>query len=393
MEYIKNQLCFGLRSTPVSQWTKDYSGPCYIYDLEMMKSRFQKMKAAVPGAQIFYAMKANPNLEVMAALKGAGSKVDVVSRGEIQRALQAGFEPVDIVYSGVGKTEREINEALFLGIYQINVESIPELLRIAHLARKKSTTASIALRLNPNIDINTHPYIATGLTENKFGMELTQLGQIEKILKDYADCLQLVGISLHLGSQMLEFSGFREALQILVPIYKDLRGKFSSLERFDIGGGLGVYYDSVRTVEEEALLAEYAKIIKDETAGLDCQLQMEPGRWIVAHAGALLTQVQYVKETSMKTFLVLDSGMNHLVRPALYEAYHGIHPVIKNEGVPTRSYDVVGPICESADFFAKDRQMSECKQGDFLLIADAGAYGFSMANTYNLQDLPAEICI
>jgi diaminopimelate decarboxylase len=350
------------------------------------------MKSALPGAEIFYAMKANPNLQVMATLKNAGAKVDVVSRGEIRRALEAGFEPTDIVYSGVGKTEREINEALFLGIYQINVESIPELQRIASLVRAKSTKAAIALRLNPNIDINTHPYIATGLNENKFGMELIQLAEIESLLQLNSDCLSLVGISLHLGSQMMEFSGFREALRILNPIYKNLQAKFPTLQRFDIGGGLGVYYQGQHLRAEEALLAEYAQIVKEETANLNCQLQMEPGRWIVSHAGALLSQVQYVKVTSMKTFLVLDSGMNHLVRPALYEAYHEIYTVKKSSNAKMKVYDIVGPICESADIFAKGRSLPECKEGDFVVIADAGAYGYSMANTYNLQDLPGEIC-
>jgi diaminopimelate decarboxylase len=388
--YQGGELHFGLHPRPLRDFTQGYSRPTYIYDIDIIRTRFQKMKKALNGVGIYYAMKANSNLELLKVLKSEGSKIDVVSGGEIDRALQAGFTPDDIVFSGVGKTVRDLSRAMELSIYQINVESIPELLRIIELAGAKNSKVAIALRLNPNISIDTHPYIATGLHENKFGIELSVLPEIQKILQTHNDRIELRALSLHLGSQMLEFSGLREALRILKPVYKDLQIKFPSLQRFDFGGGLGINYETTDLFKEQQDLDSYAKVIFEELSDLKAELQTEPGRWIVAHAGVLLTQVQYVKETPYRTFLVLDSGMNHLIRPALYQAEHQILP-LNICGSGRKAYDVVGPICESADFFAKNRELNEAQQNDFLVLADTGAYGFSMASVYNLQDLPEEI--
>ncbi|WP_374001771.1 diaminopimelate decarboxylase [Bdellovibrio bacteriovorus] len=376
---------------PLMPLVMNYMRPIYVYDLDFIAQRFQAMAKALKNVRLFYAMKANSNPGVLSKLKSLGAGADVVSLGEIKRALECGFQPQDIVYSGVGKTKFEISEALKLGIYQINVESLPELERIGKLAREMGKKAQVALRLNPDVDIKTHPYIATGLKDNKFGMELSLIPALISCLKNYADSISLVGVSLHLGSQMLEFSGYEEALQKLKKVYLDLKKDFPELKKFDFGGGLGIFYDRVDLALEESLLQQYAKITLETLSDLNCELQSEPGRWLVAHCGALITQVQYIKETSAKTFVIVDAGMNHLIRPSLYEASHRIEPLLK--GTSAMVADVVGPICESSDFFAKDRSLTTVKEGDFLAVMDSGAYGYSMASVYNLQELPLEICI
>lgn len=391
MEYINNELCLGPMKKPLMPLVMNYMRPIYVYDLDFIAQRFQAMAKALKNVRLFYAMKANSNPGVLSKLKSLGAGADVVSLGEIKRALECGFQPQDIVYSGVGKTKFEISEALKLGIYQINVESLPELERIGKLAREMDKKAQVALRLNPDVDIKTHPYIATGLKDNKFGMELSLIPALTSCLKNYADSISLVGVSLHLGSQMLEFSGYEEALQKLKKVYLDLKKDFPELKKFDFGGGLGIFYDRVDLALEESLLQQYAKITLETLSDLNCELQSEPGRWLVAHCGALITQVQYIKETSAKTFVIVDAGMNHLIRPSLYEASHRIEPLLK--GTSAMVADVVGPICESSDFFAKDRSLTTVKEGDFLAVMDSGAYGYSMASVYNLQELPLEICI
>ncbi|MGZ3770268.1 MAG: diaminopimelate decarboxylase [Bdellovibrio sp.] len=391
MEYIENELRFGPFKKPLLPLCANYARPIYVYDLDLVAERYKALSKALHGVRLFYAMKANPNVQVLQKLKALGSGVDVVSFGEIKRALESGFTAQDIVYSGVGKTQHEISEALRLGIFQINVESLPELERIGALARAMGKKASVALRLNPDIDIKTHPYIATGLKDNKFGMELSLIPELTSCLKAFEDSLELVGISLHLGSQMLEFSGYKEALTRLKKVFINLKKDFSTLRRFDFGGGLGIFYDRFDFDLEQILANDYAKITLDMLSDLGCELQSEPGRWLVGHAGVLIAQVQYVKETSVKKFVILDSGMNHLIRPTLYEAEHTILPLIKN--AENMKADIVGPICESSDFFAKDRTISTVKQGDLVAIMDVGAYGYSMASVYNLQELPLEICI
>lgn len=391
MEYINNELHFGLNKKNLKDLCVNYVRPIYVYDLESVRARFATMAKALAGVRLYFAVKANPNPQVLNCLKKAGAGADVVSLGEIKRALESGFSPEDIVYSGVGKTRHEITEALKIGIFQINVESLPELERIGEIAKSLGKKASVALRLNPDVSIQTHPYIATGLRDNKFGMELSLVPDLVACLKKYPGSLELVGVSLHLGSQMLEFSGYEEALVKLKKSYLDLKKDFPSLRRFDFGGGLGVFYDRSDFLEEEKRLQQYADITMKALKDLNCELQSEPGRWLVAHAGVLLTQVQYVKKTSVKSFVIVDAGMNHLIRPSLYEAEHRILPLVKGSSEAT--FDVVGPICESSDFFLKDYKMATVKEGDFLAILDGGAYGYSMASNYNLQELPLEICI
>jgi diaminopimelate decarboxylase len=391
VEYINNELHFGPLKKNLKSLCANYSRPIYVYDLDFIRQRFEALSTALAGARLYFAVKANPNPQVLQCLKSAGSGADVVSLGEIKRALESGFSTEDIVYSGVGKTRHEITEALKLGIFQINVESLPELERIGSLAQSLGKKAHVALRLNPDVSIQTHPYIATGLRDNKFGMELSLVPELKACLKKFSTSLELVGVSLHLGSQMLEFSGYQEALARLKAVYLDLKKDFATLRRFDFGGGLGVLYDRYDLATEGKLLQEYAKITLETLKDLNCELQGEPGRWLVAHAGVLITQVQYIKKTSVKSFVIVDAGMNHLIRPSLYEAEHQIMSL---DAKPKSGvFDVVGPICESSDFFVKDYNLSVVAEGDFLVILDSGAYGYSMASTYNLQELPLEICI
>lgn len=391
MEYINNQLRFGPLKKELLPLCVNYARPIYVYDLDFIAQRYQALSTALQGVRLFYAVKANPNFQILQKFKSLGAGADVVSLGEIKRAMESGFNAEDIVYSGVGKTRHEISEALKLGIYQINVESLPEMQRIGALAKALGKKVCVALRLNPDIDIKTHPYIATGLKNNKFGMELSLVPELINCLKAFPESLQLVGVSLHLGSQMLEFTGYQEALNRLKVVYLDLQKEFPTLKRFDFGGGLGIFYDRLDLELEQSLLNDYAKITLETLGDLNCELQSEPGRWLVGHAGALISEVQYIKQTSAKKFVILDSGMNHLIRPSLYEAEHTILPLTKKGDA--EKVDIVGPICESSDFFAKDRTLSSVEEGDFVAIVDAGAYGYSMASVYNLQELPLEICI
>lgn len=393
LHYEKDSLKFGEKSIPLAELAAKAEGPMYVYDLAQIEARMRAMQSAVPGSRAFFAMKANPHPQVLARLRETGAGADVVSGGEIRRALECGFKPEDIIYSGVGKTEREILLALQLGISQLNVESQPELLQIAAVARRLGKKARVAFRLNPDVDIKTHPYIATGLAENKFGMELSQVVALEKILDEAPDALELVGVSLHLGSQMRELDGLGEGLRKLRPVYEALRLRYPTVQRFDAGGGLGIRYEDDRPDLEAGDLKTYAETVRSALAGLDAKIQLEPGRWIVAHAGVLLTKVLYVKTTSQRTFLIVDSGMNHLLRPALYQAKHRMLPVLKIAGRAVGPVDVAGPICESSDFFGKGVELPEMRAGEWLAVADAGAYGFSMASTYNLQDLPTEVAL
>ena len=388
-----NQLLWGKAGQSLQLLWEKQQKPAYVYDLSGIEARYLDLQHLLPSTQIYYAMKANSHCEVIRRLHQMGAGIDVVSQGEIRRALECGVPPQQIVYSGVGKTEAEMTLALQVGIHQFNVESIPELRRLRDLCGRLKRHAEIALRLNPNIDIQTHPYIATGLRENKFGIELAALPEALALVRGPGNPLRLVGVSLHLGSQMIEFAGFRESLQLLKKVFLELRREFSSVERFDFGGGLGIIYENEDLISEKKILSDYAAIVATELGDLKCQLQTEPGRWLVAHSGVLLTQIQYVKPTSERTFLIVDSGMNHLLRPALYGAYHRILPVLTADDRQLMKYDIVGPICESSDFFARDRVLRECRPGEILAVLDVGAYGASMASTYNLQAPADEVLI
>ncbi len=392
LQYENHKLVLGPQKKSLEPLTKNYEKPVYAYDLEILKERASLLQKALPGVQVYYAMKANFHPQVLRGLHKMGIGVDVVSGGEIHTAMEAGFKAGEMIYSGVGKTVKEVRQALELGIRQLNVESISELRRIAQIAREMRKKARVVFRLNPDVSIETHPYIATGLHNNKFGMALTDWPQLKEILQANADFVDFRGMSLHLGSQMHNLSGFRDALQLLRPVYEELQKEFPSVDTFDIGGGLGIYYEEQELEAEEKLLNEYAAIVFDVLKGLKAKIQTEPGRWLVAHAGVLLTQVQYLKQTPVKNFMIVDTGMHHLMRPTLYGAHHRVWTLKEGQGV-AKKYDVVGPICESGDFLAIDRTLPEIQEGDFVVIADVGAYGFVMRSDYNLQDPPAEVVL
>ncbi len=389
--YRSNKLFFNEFDLSQFLSTHNYQKPVYLYDLNIILKRYLQLRNSLKTVRLFYAMKANSNQRILELLKLNSCSVDVVSKGEIEIALLAGFEPFDIVFSGVGKTKNEIQFAIEKKIYQINVESVPELKRVADIAFQLKIKTAVALRINPNISIKTHPSIATGLKENKFGIEASRLTEVIQIIEK-SQYIELVGVSLHLGSQMLEYDGFREALRLLRAIYLLLKEKFKSCSRFDVGGGLGIFYEEDNLAQENILLLQYSQIIDEELQGLEAELQSEPGRWIVGHAGILISQVQYIKETDVKKFMIIDAGMTHLLRPALYNAYHQIFPVHQNSDLQ-EEYDIVGPICESTDVIARNRKIHSVNEDDFVIIATAGAYGFSMSSTYNQQSLPDEVFI
>lgn len=378
----------------LSQLTKDYQGPIFFYNLDFVRLRVQQMQGALKDVRLFYALKANSHPHILSVFKNSSVGIDVVSGGEIQHAIACGFSYQQLVYSGVGKTRKELELAIKNDIHQINVESIPELQRIGQMAKEMGKKANVVFRINPDISIQSHPYIATGLKDNKFGIDFGQLNDVIAAARQHAGSIAVKGISLHLGSQMLEFSSLKDSLAKLKPLFWQLRKEFPECHRFDFGGGLGIHYEKQDLISENELLKKYADVVFSELASLkkeipEIEIQSEPGRWLVGHCGVLLSQVQYVKKTPHKEFIILDSGMNHLLRPSLYEAYHCIH-ALKNTG-SLKTYDVVGPICESADFFGKDRELNEVKQDDFVVVRDCGAYAATMSSDYNLQERAQEI--
>lgn len=395
LAYKNDQLFYfdGESNFPLSKLTENYQGPVFFYSLKFISLRAAKMQSILKNVRLFYALKANAHPEIIKVFKGQGIGIDVVSGGEIQHAIKSGCSYKDLVYSGVGKTIKELELAIGNDIYQINVESLPELQRIGEIAQRLNKKANVAFRINPDISIKSHPYIATGLKDNKFGIDTSQVSDILALAKSYAQSLSVKGLSLHLGSQMMEFASLKDSLAKLKPLFVNLRRSFPECHRFDFGGGLGIFYEKQDLTAEEELLSDYANTVFSELNELknhvpNLEIQSEPGRWLVGHAGVLISQVQYVKKTPYKEFVILDSGMNHLIRPSLYEAFHGIHALKK---APEKVYDIVGPICESSDFFGKDRKLSQVSADDFLAIRDCGAYGATMSSDYNIQARALEI--
>lgn len=401
--YQNQQLRFGSSAKTLEEFISTYSRPTYIYDLSDVSTQFESLHKEVPKGRIFYALKANHHPEVLRTLHQKNCGLDIVSGGELNYGLQQGFSPQNMIFSGVGKKVSEIELALSVGLYQINVESVEELQKIARTHQSLKTQkgfhlgpAPIVLRLNPHIAIESHPYISTGLNENKFGIPEEDLAKALDVFNSNKDHLNLVGLSLHLGSQMTQVGPIEAGVQKIVIVFKELQKTFPNLKRLDLGGGLGIDYQNRNPEFESQLLKSYGGVLNGAIEELsmdpDFELQLEPGRWIVGHSGILITQVQYVKKTKFKNFVIVDTGMHHLMRPALYQAYHQVLPLIKNPG-PEIICDIVGPICESSDFLAKNRSLSPVNEGDFLAILDVGAYGAVLANNYNLQGLPAEMVL
>lgn len=395
LRYDQGQLFLGEAS--LAEIMKANEGQaCYVYDLKNIETRYKKLQESLKGLKklsTHYALKANGNNAVLKKIKSLGAQVDVVSSGEMEIALQGGFEAQDIIFSGVAKSVREIDAAIDYGIKQINVESPQELVRIGQRAKLKNKNMSVAFRMNPEVNPVTHPYITTGMSENKFGMDRNFIPELVRVLKQFPESLYLRGLTMHIGSQLLDLEAMSEAITKLLSINHELEVLGFKTESLDIGGGVGIHYNTIDEGEDFKTMQEYGDIVVEALKDYDGEVMIEPGRVLVGRSGVLLCQVEYIKETSLKSFVIVNTGMHHLMRPALYQAEHRILPLSKNEDSQQKVYDLVGPICESTDFLGKNRPMQELKQGDYLAICDTGAYGFSMANNYNAHEMPKEIIL
>jgi len=366
-----------------------YGTPLYVYDFNHFENQFNELKNAFKGRKsiISYAVKANSNLSVIKKFAGLGSGADCVSIGEVKRALLAGVDKYKIIFSGVGKRDDEIEEALKLDILMINVESEAELERVAEIAEKLGVTARISIRVNPNIDPKTHPYISTGLHENKFGVDLDTAKKMYLFAKNSLS-LNPVGIHFHIGSQLTELEPIKEASQIVADLVRSLKAVNIDIKFFDVGGGLGIRYKDEVTIKPY----DYAQAILSTLSGLDMTIVCEPGRFLVGNGGWFLTKVLYEKVNGDKRFVIVDGAMNDLIRPSLYNAYHKIEVLTEKDGELSRA-NLVGPICESGDFFAKDIEIPSTNPGDLVIIHSAGAYGFTMSSNYNTRPRSAEIAV
>jgi len=363
--------------------------PFYLYSRQTLESHFRAFDSAFGKVDhlICFSAKANSNLAVLRVFVRLGGGVDVVSGGEIYRAIQAGVKPEKIVYSGVGKRPDEIEYALKQPILMFNIESSQELLAIDQIAGKLGAKAPVALRVNPDVDPKTHPYISTGLKKNKFGINI-QKSVDEYILAGTLRNTRVIGVSFHIGSQLTEVGPFVEAVQRIKMLVAKLRAEGIEIRYVDLGGGLGITYHQ----EEPPHPREYAEALMQELPGLDCTLILEPGRVIVGNAGILVTKVLYTKEGGEKNFVIVDAAMNDLIRPSLYGSYQRIQAVHKKDRIEI-TVDVVGPICESGDFLAKDRKISKVEPGELLAVMSAGAYGFTMSSNYNSRPRVPEVMV
>ena len=365
-----------------------YGTPLYVYDFNHFENQFLELKKAFKARKsiIAYAIKANSNLSVIKKFASLKSGADCVSIGEVKRALLAGIDKYKIIFSGVGKRDDEIEEALKLDILMINVESEAELKRVADIANKLGVVARISIRVNPNIDPKTHPYISTGLHENKFGVDIETAKKMYLFAKNSIS-LNPVGIHFHIGSQLTELEPIKEASQIVADLVRSLKAVNIDIKFFDVGGGLGIKYKDEETIKPY----DYAQAILSTLSGLDVTIVCEPGRFLVGNGGWFLTKVLYEKVNGDKRFVIVDGAMNDLIRPSLYNAYHEIEVLSKNDELTKAN--LVGPICESGDFFAKDIKLPPTNPGDLVVIHSAGAYGFTMSSNYNTRPRAAEIAI
>ncbi len=386
-EYKNDQL--HAEDVSIAELARRFGTPFYLYSARTLKRHFRVFDEAFAGTDhlVCFAMKALSNLSILKLFASMGSGFDIVSVGELMRCLRVGASPDRIVFSGVGKTDEEIAAALEAGILMINIESRPELHRVNEVAGRMKLRAPVSLRVKPDLDPGTHPHISTGHRDSKFGVPLSQVHEYYAEARSLSN-LELVGLSTHIGSQITDTSPFSEAAEKVKAIVNGLRSAGVSLKYLDLGGGLGIPYQ-----EEPPAPAEYAQVILKPIRDLGLKIITEPGRVIVGNAGILVTRVLYVKETDVKRFIVVDGAMNDLIRPVLYEAYHEIRPVDRRSvGKPVVA-DVVGPVCESGDFFAREREMPEPRPGDLLAVMSAGAYGFVMSSNYNSRPRAPELLV
>ena len=364
--------------------------PAYVYSSETIRSRFDAYEHAFGSLphRICYAVKANSSLAVLSMLAKAGAGFDIVSGGELYRVVRAGGDPSTVVFSGVGKTRDEVEYALGLGIYSFNCESESELALIDALAARRGVTARFAIRVNPDVDATTHPYISTGLSQHKFGLAMEDAADAYERSRQFRN-LTATGVSCHIGSQILDTSPILEALDKVLELAQTLRERGHPIDHLDLGGGLGIPY---HCGEPAPSIEEFVSSIGDRVRASGLALMIEPGRSIVGPAGVLLTRVLYRKKNGPKEFVVVDAAMNDLIRPALYRAHHEVLPVRKNS-LPQITADVVGPVCETGDFLARDRHMANTMPGDHLAVCTAGAYGFVQASNYNSRPRAPEVLV
>ena len=385
-EFQDNFLCLrqGDHCTKLKDIAQKETTPFYLYDLDGIRGWYQSFRKNIPSSSdVFYAMKANNNFQILKVFQEEGAGLDVVSGGEITLAKKMGFSPDKIIFSGVGKSKEEISMTLQWDLLQINVESLEELKAIHHIAENLGKTASIALRVNPDVDIESHPYIRTGRVDHKFGIDEDQLPQVLDFIKQNRKTLYFQGLSQHIGSQIFDLKSLLKAAGSLKSLYETLLQEGFNLKTLDLGGGLGVDYQDSGLKKERLLLNEYGKMLEKLFKDFTGRVLVEPGRFLTARFGVLCTRVEYVKKTPHKTFAIVNSGMHHFLRPALYQATHQILPLQTN---PEKEvYDVVGTICETGDIFGKNVTLPALKAGDWLALADTGAYGHVMSNYYNLQ--------
>jgi diaminopimelate decarboxylase len=376
-------------SVPLATIAEREGTPLYVYSRATLERHFKAFDGAFDSVSHLtcYSVKANSNLALLRLFGSLGSGVDVVSGGEILRALRAGISPEKIVYSGVGKTQAEIELALESRILMFNVESSQELELISRVAAAKGIRARIALRVNPDVDPQTHPYISTGLKKNKFGISIDEALEVYTRAAGMAS-VEVAGVDCHIGSQITSVQPFVDALERIKAFVLRLRERGVGIRFIDLGGGLGITYD----LEEPPAPEQYAAAIISQLGTLDCTLILEPGRCLAGNAGCLLTRVLYTKKTAVKEFVIVDAAMNDLLRPSLYDAHHALLPVKKTDGPVIRA-DIVGPVCETGDFIARDRDIVRPVQQDLIAVMSAGAYGFSMSSNYNTRPRAAEVLV
>ena len=383
---FKNKALYA-ESVAVTDLMEQYGSPLYIYSRSQIASNWQQFNQAFGDHPhlICYAVKANSNLGVLNVLAKLGSGFDIVSIGELERVIAAGGKPGRCVFSGVSKTKTEIQRALELGIYCFNVESAAELDRVESVAKLMSTKAPISIRVNPDVDANTHPYIATGLKENKFGVSIDRSLALYK-KAEFSKHLDVFGLDYHIGSQITEVSPFIEALEKALELISQLKAEGIKMSHIDIGGGVGIAYNEEKTINIE----KYVQSVLDKVG--DLEVILEPGRAIVGNAGIFVTQVEYLKQSGVKSFAIIDGAMNDLQRPSLYGSYHQAIAVEDNSKGIKDTWDLVGPICETGDFLAKDRELT-LEQGDYIALMSAGAYGFVLSSNYNSRPRVAEVMV
>ena len=388
IKYKNNQLF--VDDIKVAELAKEFETPLYVYSKNHFIKQYQDFENAFKdiNRKIFYAMKANFNLSVISTFVKLGSGVDANSEGELFRALKTGVAPSKVILTSVGKTKNEIKLGLEKNVLMIKAESEEEIELINKIALEMRKIARVAIRVNPDVDAKTHPYISTGLSSNKFGVDSKTALSIYKRRKDFSN-IQFTGIDMHIGSQITTIDPFVEAVQKLSEIYFELKSDGLSLQHFDVGGGIGVNYNQ----ETPFTINEFAEKTIPLFKKLDCEIIFEPGRFLTANGGILVTEVLYNKTNGKKKFIIIDSAMNDLLRPSIYHAYHHIQPVQKFSDRKNITADIVGPICETGDYFARDREISESKSGELFAVMSAGAYGMVMTSNYNARRRPAEILV